>query len=78
MARYNYFVGGFGDFYSEWHRNKCNDIAYIDIDSINNKEHRISNIKYKKVQNNKGYNSVIKSKKCILFCCIFSKKMLCS
>ena len=34
MARYNYFVGGFGDFYSEWHRNKCNDIAYIDIDSV--------------------------------------------
>jgi hypothetical protein len=34
VARYNYFVGGFGDFYSEWHRNKCNDIAYIDIDSV--------------------------------------------
>jgi hypothetical protein len=34
MARYNYFVGGFGDYYSEWHRNKCNDIAYIDIDSV--------------------------------------------
>ena len=34
MARYNYFVGGFGDFYSEWHRNKCQEIAYIDIDSV--------------------------------------------
>ncbi len=34
MARYNYFVGGFGDYYSEWHRNKCSDIAYIDIDSV--------------------------------------------
>jgi hypothetical protein len=34
VARYNYFVGGFGDFYSEWHRNKCSDIGYIDIDSV--------------------------------------------
>lgn len=34
MARYNYFVGGFGDYYSEWHRNKCEGVGYIDIDQI--------------------------------------------
>jgi len=34
MARYNYFVGGFGDYYSEWHRNKCEGIGYIDIDQV--------------------------------------------
>jgi hypothetical protein len=32
LARYNYFNGG--DHYSTWHRDKCEGIAYIDIDSV--------------------------------------------
>ena len=32
MARLNYFNGG--DHYSQWHRSKCEGVAYIDIDSV--------------------------------------------
>ena len=34
MARYNYFIGGFGDYYSEWFRNNISGAGYCDIDQV--------------------------------------------